>query len=474
MSTPKTSKAKPATSKKFTTGVDKRQELVDQLIKKMEEAVKYETPWFQCNEMPFNPETGTQYRGINVVSLMMAGYSDPRFYTFKGMQDAAAKSGLELHLKQGSKGLPVFKAIQVPRNSPEAKAVGEGEDSKDPQMIWIQKCAGVVFNASQIEGLPPYERQLNTQFTPIEEAELVKDAMVEKSGLKVEHHTQGKAFYMPSQDKVMLPEPEQFKSTEMYYRTMMHELGHATGHESRLDRTMKGNFGDEKYAFEELVAELTSYFTGAEIGLPYDAKTHENHAAYVKSWIGALKDDKTFIFKAAAHANKATDFQMDLQHELKQERMHITLVSAVRAHDIPAVDQILAKGAFINQPDEFGNIALHHAAELGDLNMTAHLIEKGADIMKMNHESISPEDLAVRGRHMHVATLFQQALCGEGYEVAQAPIGRKQAPAQMTTEKPVAQAQDPSAQVKAPPSMTRPVVAVENTEPARARGGYER
>ena len=406
--------------------IDKRQELTNQILQKMEDAVKYETPWFRCADMPFNPVTGTQYRGINVVSLMMAGFDDPRFYTYKGVQELAEKSGLALNVKKGSKGLPVFKAIQVPLGSPEAReAGGEGEAAKDPKLLWIQKCAGVVFNATQIEGLPPFERQLNTQFTPIEEAELVKDAMIEKSGLKLDHHTQGRAFYIPSKDTVMLPHPEQFKTNEGYYEVMLHELGHATGHESRLNRSMKGRFGDEKYAFEELVAELTSYYMGAEIGLPYDAKSHENHAAYLKSWIGALKDDKSFIFKAAAYAGRATDYQMDLQQALKHERLYEQLVSAVRAHDIPAVNKALAKGAFINQEDAFGNTVLHHAAELGDFSMTAHLINAGAEVGKLNHQSISPEDLAERGRHAHVASLFQQAMCGEGIEVAQPVHTRK-------------------------------------------------
>lgn len=304
---------------KAASTVDKREELVNQIIEKMEQASKFETPWFKCIDTPFNPMTGTRYRGINYVSLALAGFDDPRFFTFNGMQQFAEKNGLDLHIKKGSKGMPIFHANKV--NVVDNKeATLEGEDTKTKQ-VFYQKCVGVVFNASQIEGMPPFERKRNLDFSPIEEAELVKEAMIEMTGLKLNYHERGEAFYAPSRDTVMLPPPERFKTTEMYYTTMLHEFGHATGHESRVGRDIKGRFGDQKYAFEELVAELSSYFIGSEIGIPYDGRLHENHAAYLKSWIGALKEDKSMLFSAASHAGRAADYQIERKEELKQERL---------------------------------------------------------------------------------------------------------------------------------------------------------
>jgi antirestriction protein ArdC len=439
------SKSKSKPQQQYPT-VDHRQKLTDSILVKMEEAVKFETPWFRCAELPFNPVTGTHYKGINFVSTMLAGYDDPRFYTMKNIQELAEKTGLDLHVTKGSKGLAIFKAVQVGHGFAEpSDSIEEGEPQvKSSGSHWEQKWVATVFNASQIEGLPPYERTINPNFTPIEEAELVKEAMIQKTGLTVEHHGQGRAFYAPSQDKVMLPHPERFTSSEKYYETMLHEFGHATGHESRVGREMKGRFGDEKYAFEELVAELTSYYMGAEIGMPYDGKSHENHAAYLKSWIGALKDDKSFIFTAASHANRATDYQLNVKNELKLERLQMNLIEAVHAKDVMAIDQCLSQGtlvaqalidrsrdsespkvSFINLEDSNGNNILHHAASAGDLKITAHLIEQGGDFKKMNHQSNTPKDFAVEHGYLHVASLFDQALCGSGHEITPAKTNRE-------------------------------------------------
>ena len=86
----------------------------------------------------------------------------------------------------------------------------------------------------------------------------------------------------------------------------MHELTHWTGHTSRLARDFSGRFGDEAYAFEELIAELGAAFTCAEIGIA--PATLEGHAGYIQSWLKVLKNDKRAIFTAASQASKAHQF----------------------------------------------------------------------------------------------------------------------------------------------------------------------
>lgn len=284
---------------------DHHQNLTDLIIQKMEESVEYQKPWFVCELLPYNPVTGTKYKGINVISLMGRGYTDPRFLTFKNIQTLSEQTGETILIKKGEKGIPVFKAMQKV-----FKKVDEETGEESSFSLWNQVYAGTVFNATQLTGMPALAETPKIEFKEEEEAEKIVKAMIEMTGLKVEHSPEGRAYYQPEKDRVHMPDRESFKSVAMYYRTLMHELGHSTGHETRLNRKFVGKFGSPEYAFEELVAELSSYFMGANLGLPYDSQTHENHAAYLKSWIGALKKDKNMIFKAAGQATRSVEFQL--------------------------------------------------------------------------------------------------------------------------------------------------------------------
>lgn len=91
-----------------------------------------------------------------------------------------------------------------------------------------------------------------------------------------------------------------------WYRTKLHELGHWTGHVSRLNRDFSGRFGNSAYAREELVAELSSAFLCAELGVAPTVR----HADYLGSWLEVLRGDNRAIFQAASLASKAADFVM--------------------------------------------------------------------------------------------------------------------------------------------------------------------
>ena len=295
---------------------DYYQILTDNMIKKMEESVEYNTPWLTCNELPYNPITKTKYSGVNLLYLLMEGYNDPRFYTFNNVKELAKESGLNIYVKSGEHGTPVFKALQ--RN---IENIDEQSGEDKSFSIWSLAYAGTVFNAKQIEGLPPLVELPKIDFQGNEHLDLIESSLI-KTGLKVESHEIGRASYIPSKDTVMLPNKELFKSENLYMRTKLHEFVHATGSEKRLKRDLSGKFGTMDYAFEELVAELGSYFLGGHIGIDYssDNTTHENHAAYLKSWLSSLKDDKKFIWKASSQAAKAMDYIVGLTEELKVER----------------------------------------------------------------------------------------------------------------------------------------------------------
>lgn len=132
------------------------------------------------------------------------------------------------------------------------------------------------------------------------------------SGASIYHDQDTRAFYSPTSDDIHLPPRSMFSNATKYYATALHELGHWTGHESRLGREISNRFGTEDYAREELRAELASFFLVSRLGIPHDPT---NHAAYIGSWIKALQHDHNEIFRAAGDAEKITAFVLQFQNE---------------------------------------------------------------------------------------------------------------------------------------------------------------
>ena len=166
-----------------------------------------------------------------------------------------------------------------------------------------------VFNGKQIDQIPAYEPTKHSEFEAIQAGEQI----MAHSGAKIAHDQPDSAFYNRAKDSIHLPSKNAFKEPAGYYGTALHELAHWTGHPSRLNRATLNEsyrFGDTNYAKEELRAELASVFLAAERGIPH---TPEQHAAYVESWVKALKQDKNEIFRAAHEASAAADFLLTLE-----------------------------------------------------------------------------------------------------------------------------------------------------------------
>ncbi|MCK5229472.1 MAG: hypothetical protein KAR13_04350, partial [Desulfobulbaceae bacterium] len=141
--------------------------------------------------------------------------------------------------------------------------------------------------------------------------------ILQQSDAKIEHVGGDKAAYYPIQDNIKLPQKGQFDTPDKYYATALHELGHWTGHASRLDRPLSNVFGSQDYAREELRAEIASYMVGMQLGIGHDPG---QHLAYVDSWIRDLEDHPTEIFKACSDAEKIQSFVMNFEQEQKQNR----------------------------------------------------------------------------------------------------------------------------------------------------------
>ena len=175
-----------------------------------------------------------------------------------------------------------------------------------------------MFNAEQCEGLPAqYSAKAKSPALPPAARIGVADQFFATTCAKIRHGG-SRAYYAQGPDYVQMPPFETFRDAESYAATLAHELTHWTKHDRRLARDMgRVRHGDEGYAKEELVAELGSAFLAADIGIVPEVR--KDHAAYIQSWLQALKDDKRLIFAAAAHAQRAVDYLHGLQPKQIEE-----------------------------------------------------------------------------------------------------------------------------------------------------------
>jgi antirestriction protein ArdC len=276
---------------------DIAQTVTDHIIRSIEAgAGKWVMPWHNVsggmNVDPINITTGRRYRGMNVWLLMIAaqnaGYDSNVWGTYKAWQAKGAT------VRKGEKSTMVVFWKQT--NYKLKDENGEETDKKGMMLRYYN-----VFNSAQVDGYTPKEIPV----LPIEQRIENAEAFFEALGADIQHGG-NRAFYAPSKDKIVLPEFKQFKDAESYYATRGHETVHWTGHESRCAREFGRRFGDNAYAFEELVAELGSAFLCAHLGLANEPRP--DHASYINNWLEVLKGDKKAVFTAASKAQAALDF----------------------------------------------------------------------------------------------------------------------------------------------------------------------
>lgn len=295
--------------------------MVERLLSDMEaEGADWVRDWADCGT-PFNPVTGTVYRGRNALLLMCAiaaeGLTDPRFMTFAQAKAAGYK------VRKGCHGYPIekWREMWFSRADPTARVAqpktkadaARCEDDPDMFSRWLPVGHFTLFNASDIEGIEPYLAEKD----PFEADDLALfDYLETYSPCKVVEALQGRAFYSPASDAITIPVRSQFADLEGAARTLLHEIGHATGHASRLDRPMTGKYGEESYAREELIAEMCCMFTAAALGtrMPKASGDREywaNHVSYIRSWLKACGDDAAAeVMRAATAAANASDWLM--------------------------------------------------------------------------------------------------------------------------------------------------------------------
>ena len=244
------------------------------------------------------------------------GYADPRWGGYRQIQEAGGQ------VRKGEKGTPI---LYVDFNRRATARDGEGkpvlDDAGHPVVASVRRDRPLVklhhvFNVEQTEGLNL--RSLQTA-VPEWEGHERAEALMRATGVRIDHVAGDRAYYRLSEDRVVLPERNQFASQDAYTHTALHELGHATGHPSRLNRPTlvdHGGFGSETYAKEELRAEIAAMMTGEKLGVGHEPR---HGTAYVSSWVKALENDPREIRAAAVDAQRISDWLMARERERTAE-----------------------------------------------------------------------------------------------------------------------------------------------------------
>jgi len=286
------------------------EEVADCLVEQIKAGTApWQKPWeLGVEGLPFNASTGNRYKGFNVVWLLAQGRSDRRWLTYKQAQEMGAQ------VRRGEHGTTIqhwkFDETRAKKDE-NGKIIKDAEGKTVQETVRLDRPRAfyaTVFNAEQVNGLPLLQPKKSPDWDPIKRA----DGILEATGARILNQAGDHAYYSPVKDIIVLPERYQFKERSGYYAAALHEVGHWTGHSLRLDRDLSHPFGSDGYAKEELRAEIASMILGAEVGTGHDPS---RHAAYVGSWIKAIRDDPMVLQKAASDAEKIVSFVLDLEQK---------------------------------------------------------------------------------------------------------------------------------------------------------------
>lgn len=292
------------------------QTVTDTIIKLLETQLEsWNRPWIAFgadNDYARNAQSKAYYKGINqfILSFMLLGMGYPKnaWLTFRQVEALGGR------VIKGEKSSPVifYKTGYVDKDNgfhsaeQVEKMPTQAQSEQGIKKVPILRLYHL-FNVSQTEGLAPSFYEV----TPMEPlCDMEKDdraeALMVATNADIEIVKGNRASYDPIADKIRVPLREQFRGvSEHFYATVLHELGHWSGHSSRLNRDMNGVFGDASYSREEMVAELCAAFCGASLGF---SKGITQNAAYIKSWLAILKQDNKAVVRASYQAQKAADY----------------------------------------------------------------------------------------------------------------------------------------------------------------------
>ena len=274
--------------------------VTNRILERLEAGIiPWKQPWTEAG-LPQNLITKKAYNGINLLLLASLGYTRNYFLSFKQIKELGGS------VIKGEKSMPVVYWKFTEKEDPITK------EKKKQSFIRYY----TVFNVNQCTGIP--EAKI-PEVTPIKRMQDLEDIILEMPNPPSVRHIENQAYYNPVADFINLPRMNAFKDVESYWGTYFHELIHATGHQSRLNRkeiVNIANFGDEMYSNEELVAEIGACYLKNHTGL--NVNHFENSVAYIQHWLNVLKNDKRLIVFASAKAQRAVDYILNVGPESKE------------------------------------------------------------------------------------------------------------------------------------------------------------
>ena len=276
------------------------QKLNEAVLKSMKECKANGTAWKapftgESRGLAYNMFTNHELTGGNQIIALIFG-ADDRWGTFNSFR----KNGMKI--RKGSKGVTFIRPIILKKDK-------DGKDLDEPVVIGFKDYT--MFNGADVVDIDA-DKDESVEVSP-EDKHRVIEAFVKKTGIKVEESDLARCYYAQNSDHVHMTFKSNFDDLDSYYSVLLHEIGHATGHKSRLNRLEKS----DSYAFEELVAELTSMYLSVHFELAHEPT--KDNATYLNAWIKGLGDDETFIWKASSEAMKAVKYPMKLTEKEYQK-----------------------------------------------------------------------------------------------------------------------------------------------------------
>lgn len=321
-----------------------RKQLVDKVLENLEKGNLFWTKGW-VSGAPESAITGKKYRGINNLLLsiisMSENYDDNRWATFNQMEE----KGWTFKKDEDGKSVAKNKGVTIEyyemrdketkkhfdRSILDGMTAEEQREYMNKNVYWLRKYYRV-FNCALMDGVPQKEKPQINDNDKNDRVESILDYW-DKNEAKIVYGG-SQAFYKSSTDEVHLPSRGDFKSMQKFYSTALHEIGHSTGHESRLNRDLSGGFGSETYALEELRAEIASIFMEQDLEIEPSEGRLQNNAAYIQSWKDEITDNPNALFTAIADADKIAKYvsQKEQANRFAKDIQYYAIVEETNAY----------------------------------------------------------------------------------------------------------------------------------------------
>ena len=303
-----------------------RKQLVDTVLSNLAKGTGLWEQGWVAPGAPQSAITDKKYRGINNFFLslisMSEGYTDNRWATFNQIEEKGWKFKTDEEGKSLAKGkgaaIEFFEFRDKLTKQPFTKSTFDGMTKDEQDEYWKENVVPIrkyyrVFNGDIIEGIPQKEKREIDPNGKVERAENIIPYWGENEAKII--YEGSRAFYRSSTDEIHLPKREDFYTMQEFYTTALHEIGHSTGHEKRLNRQMGNLFGSKEYAEEELRAEIASVFMSQDLEIALNDSHIQNNSAYIQNWHDGIKENPNVLFTAISDADKISKFVMSRERQ---------------------------------------------------------------------------------------------------------------------------------------------------------------